>query len=97
MSAALALASLEGTHCCGGCGATYRVVYRRAPFPVTDSFNCQVCRRELASWIGCRVPDYSLLNPELRPAPSRRSPFVDEEAWSGDGSVAVERRASFDV
>lgn len=59
---------------CRTCGARYRVSYDRAPLPVMDSFNCQICRSELASWSGYVVPRHLLETEEFPrdPAPASR-------------------------
>lgn len=46
---------------CGGCGAMYRVSYVVTPVRIADSFNCQLCRRELSSWSGFLAPRHSLV------------------------------------
>lgn len=46
---------------CWSCGAPYEVRYVATPVRVVDSFNCQLCRRELSSWLGFRAPRYRLL------------------------------------
>lgn len=52
-----------------GCGAVYAVTIHRFPMRDSDSFNCQRCGKQLASWNSTSVPMF-----KLKSAP--KEPFV---------------------
>ncbi len=49
------------------CGAVYERTEVKLIFRDNDSYDCRVCRRELESWNGSRIPQFRLISsPESR-------------------------------
>ncbi|HEY5953730.1 MAG TPA: hypothetical protein VIT18_05150 [Terrimicrobiaceae bacterium] len=54
--------SAAGTATCN-CGAVYEVTMIRTPFPDTDDFSCEVCRKKLDSWRQSTTwPSYKIIH-----------------------------------
>lgn len=43
------------------CGAVYEVDYDKVPFRDQDSYDCDVCGKELDRWSSSRIPKFRLI------------------------------------
>lgn len=46
---------------CPTCGSVYEVTKIKLPTRDRDSFDCNVCNTQLASWNGSSIPSYRLI------------------------------------